>query len=164
MRLFGSSSGTSADRSERNQERMPIRDSPISTARNRVTATTSSVRHAERAVTRAVRSLRGLPLEPAPGAVRISGSGACRAEGLGSDEETGIGRGHAGLDRPRLRADGARAGPPRGARTPGAWSLVPDGNRSVPSPAVAAAVYAGTACAGTGAGLIQETVVRAEFG
>jgi len=32
IRLFGSSSGTSADRSERNQERMPIRDSPISTA------------------------------------------------------------------------------------------------------------------------------------
>ncbi len=128
------------------------------------TATTSSVRHGERAVTRAARSLRGLPLEPPPGAVRISGSGACRAEGLGSDEETGVGRGHAGLDRPRLRADGTRVGPPRGARTPGAWSLVPDRNRGVPSPAVAAAMCAGAACAGTGAGLILQTVVRAEFG
>jgi hypothetical protein len=32
MRLFGASSGTSADRSERNQERIPIRDSPITKA------------------------------------------------------------------------------------------------------------------------------------
>ena len=33
----------------------------------------------------------------------------------------------------------------RGGRTPGAWSLVPDGNRAVPSPQVAAAVCAGVA-------------------
>jgi len=113
----------------------------------------------------AVRSLRGLPLEPPPGAVRISGSGACRAEGLGSNEETGVGRGHAGLDRPRLRADGTRVGPPRRGRTPGAWSLVPDGNRGVPSPASAAAVCAGAACGGTGAGAgLVQTVVPAEFG
>ena len=73
------------------------------------------------------------------------GIGKYRTERLGSDEETGIGRGRAGLDRPRLHAHGARAGPPRGGRTPGAWSLVPDGNRGVPSPEVAAAVCADVA-------------------
>jgi hypothetical protein len=35
IKLFGSSPGGSSDRSERNQERMPIRDSRISTARGR---------------------------------------------------------------------------------------------------------------------------------
>ena len=80
-------------------------------------------------------------------------------KGLGADEETGVGRGYAGLDGPRLHADGTRVGPPCGGRTPGAWSLVPDGNRGVPSTDVAAAV-----CAGAAAGLIPEAIVLAEFG
>src|SRR5439155_25638265 len=97
------------------------------------------------AVTRAVRSLRGLRLNPGPAQSVFPGIGECRTEGLGSDEETGIGRDRAGPDRPRLHAHGARAGPPRGGRTPGAWSLVPDGDRGVPSPEVAAAVCADAA-------------------
>jgi hypothetical protein len=80
-------------------------------------------------------------------------------KGLGNDEETGVGRGYAGPDGSRLHADGTRVGPPRGGRTPGAWSLVPDGNRGVPSMEVAAAV-----CAGAAAGLIREAIVLVEFG
>jgi hypothetical protein len=80
-------------------------------------------------------------------------------KGLESDEESGVGRGYAGLDRPRLHADGTRVGPALGGSTPGAWSMVPDGNRGDPSTEVAAAV-----CAGAAAGLIREAVVLAEFG
>ena len=84
-------------------------------------------------------------MNPGPAPSVFPGIGECRTEGLGSDEETGIGRGPAGPDRPRLHARGARAGPFRGGRTPGAWSLVPDGNRGVSSPEVAAAVCADVA-------------------
>jgi hypothetical protein len=79
-------------------------------------------------------------------------------KGLGSDEETGVGRGHAGFDRPWLHAGGTRVGPSRPGRTPGAWSLVPDGNRGISSPEVATAVRAAAA-----AGLIRAAVVLAEL-
>ena len=66
-------------------------------------------------------------------------------KGLGSDEETGVRRGSAGRDRPRLHADGARVRQARGGGPSGARPLVPDGNRGVPAPEVAAAVCAGAA-------------------
>ena len=63
-------------------------------------------------------------------------------KGLGSDEETGVQRTNAGLDRPRLHADGARVRQARGGRPSDARPLVPDANRGVPAPAAAAVVSA----------------------
>jgi hypothetical protein len=49
---------------------------------------------------------------------------------------------HAGCDRPRLHADGVRVRHARGGRPPDARPLVPDPNRRIPAPLVAAVVSA----------------------
>jgi hypothetical protein len=79
-------------------------------------------------------------------------------KGLGSDEETGVRRTNAGLDWPRLHADGARLRQARGGRRTDARPLVPDANRGVPAPEVAAVVSAGP-----GGGLIAESSADARI-
>jgi hypothetical protein len=101
----------------------------------------------------AVRSICGFRLNPRPARlvspVAVSGV----RKGLGSDEETGVRRTNAGLDRPGLHAGGALVrqarggGPPdvrqaRGGRPPDAGPLVPDPNRGGSAPAAAAVVSA----------------------
>jgi hypothetical protein len=62
----------------------------------------------------------------------------------GSDEETGVRRTNAGLDRPRLYARGRARQAPCGS-PPDARPLVPVANGGVPAPEVAAMVFAGPA-------------------
>lgn len=87
-----------------------------------------------------------------PGAARPVSRVAVSAarKGAESDEETGVRRGHARPDRPRLHADGARIRQARGGGPPGARTLVPDGTRDVPGPEAAAV------CAGASGELIPE--------
>ena len=94
-----------------------------------------------------------------PGAARPVSRVAVSAarKGAESDEETGVRRGHARPDRPRLHADGARIRQARGGGPPGARTLVPDGTRDVPGPEAAAV------CAGASGELIRSRHPGAEF-
>ena len=106
----------------------------------------------------AVRSNCGFRLNPRLARLVSPVAATAVRKGLGSDEETGVRRTNAGLDRPRLHADGARLRQARGGRPPDARPLVPDANRGVPAPEVAAVVSAGP-----GGGLIAESSADARI-
>ena len=88
-------------------------------------------------------SVQGFRVNPGVARLVFPVSVSAARKGLGSDEETGVRRSNAGLDRPRLHADGARVRQARGGRPPDARPLVPDANRGARPPEVAALVPAG---------------------